>query len=267
MVNVGVTGAGGRMGKAIISEIGATDGISLSGAVEHVGSPLIGCDGGEIGGIGKTGVMITDNFKQALKKSKVVIDFSHHDATMQNLEDVADEGKAIVIGTTGFSHQQRDHIKVLAKKASVVMAPNMSVGVNLLLKLVEEASRVVGAEYDIEVTETHHRHKKDAPSGTALRIAEVAAITLDRDFDDVAIYGRKGITGERSDTEIGIHSIRAGDVVGDHTITFAGPGERIELTHKAHSRSTFAAGAVRAALWLAGKPHGLYDMQDVLGFK
>jgi 4-hydroxy-tetrahydrodipicolinate reductase len=267
MVYAAVTGAAGRMGSRIVHFIQKIPNVSLSGALERSGHPMVGRDAGEVAGLGKLGVKITDNPKRAFGNSDVIIDFSNHEATIRCLEEAISLDKAFVIGTTGFSHHQRERIKELAQGTRVVMAPNMSVGVNLLFKLVEEAAYLLGGDYDIEIVESHHRHKKDAPSGTALRIAEVAAYALGRDLEKVAVYQRKGIMGERKPGEIGIQSIRGGDIVGDHTVIFAGPGERIEITHRAHSRDTFATGAVKAALWVVDKPNGLYDMQDVLGLK
>lgn len=267
MINIAVTGAAGRMGQAIINAIARNEKVKLSGALEREDSPLLGKDAEEAAGLEKSGVKITGDREKAFKKADCIIDFSTPDAGIRALEDAVAMQKAIVIGTTGFSHSQRELIKDLCTKTRVVMAPNMSIGVNLLLKLVSDAASVVGNEYDIEIIEAHHRYKKDAPSGTAIRIAEVIAVTLDRDLEKVAVYERKGIVGERRPEEIGIQSIRAGDIVGDHTVIFAGPGERIELTHKASSRDTFATGAVKAAVWVVDKPNGLYDMQDVLGLK
>lgn len=267
MIKIAVSGAAGRMGKAIMNSIEENPATELAGALEREDSPFIGKDTGELIGIGKNGVRITDSLEKAVKKADVVIDFSTPEASMKLIETAVASKKAIVVGTTGFSHHQRDEIKEISRNGRVVMAPNMSIGVNLLLKLVHEAARVIGNEYDMEIIEAHHRLKKDAPSGTAIRIAEVAAAAVNRDLEKVAVYERKGIIGERRPEEIGIQTIRAGDIVGDHTIIFAGPGERIELTHKASSRDTFAAGSVKAAVWLFDKPDGLYDMQDVLGLK
>jgi len=267
MIRIAVSGAAGRMGKAIINSIETNPAAELSGALEREESPFIGKDSGELAGIGKNGIRITDSLEKALKNCDAVIDFSAPEASMKLIETAVSSGKAVIVGTTGFSHHQRDEIKELAQNGRVVMAPNMSIGVNILLKLVHEAASAIGDEYDIEIIEAHHRLKKDAPSGTAIRIAEVAAAAVNRDLEKVAVYERKGIIGERRAEEIGIQTIRAGDIVGDHTIIFAGPGERIELVHKASSRDTFAAGSVKAALWLTGKPNGLYDMQDVLGLK
>jgi 4-hydroxy-tetrahydrodipicolinate reductase len=267
MIYVGVTGAAGRMGVAIVSVIRETPLVTLSGALEREGSPMLGVDVGTVAGVGEFGVKITDDREKAFKRADVIIDFSIPEVTLKTLDDAVIRKKAIVIGTTGFSHHQRDRIKEISRKGRVVMAPNMSVGVNLLVKLVHDAAVVLGDDYDVEILEAHHRHKKDAPSGTAIHIAEVAAAALKRDLKKVAVYERKGIIGERTRDEIGIQSIRAGDTVGDHTVFFAGMGERIELTHRASSRQTFAMGAVRAAIWLVEKPNGFYDMQDVLGFK
>lgn len=267
MINTAVTGAAGRMGSAIINALAGNTKIQLSGALEREDSPALGKDAGEFAGRGKTGVKITSDRAKAFKKADVIIDFSTPDASIKVLEEAVESGKAVVIGTTGFSLHQRELIKELTAKARVVMAPNMSIGVNLLLKLVAQASMVLGSDYDIEIIEAHHRHKKDSPSGTAIRIAEVIATTLKRDLEKVAVYERKGIVGERRPEEIGMQSIRAGDIVGDHTVLFGGIGERIELTHRASSRDTFAMGAVKAAIWVVDKPHGLYDMQDVLGIK
>jgi 4-hydroxy-tetrahydrodipicolinate reductase len=267
MIKIAVTGAAGRMGKTIIQSIEGSSLTKLSGAIELEGHLLIGKDAGPVAGLDKLGVDITADSELAFKEADVVIDFSAPGASIKNIEMAAELKKAIVVGTTGFSSEHREKIKELSEGARVVVAPNMSIGVNVLLKLVTEAASVLGDAYDVEIIEAHHRHKADAPSGTALRIAEVAASALGRDLEKTAVYARKGIIGERTTEEIGIQTIRAGDIVGDHTILFGGDGERIELTHRAHSRSTFANGAVRAAIWLAKKDNGLYDMQDVLGLK
>ncbi len=267
MLYAAVTGAGGRMGTAIIKAIKESDSITLAGALEREDSPLLGKDAGEAAACGTLGVEVTSDRDAAFKDAAVIIDFTNPEASLKTLEAASSAGKAVVLGTTGFSHTQRDKVHEIGEKIRLVMAPNMSVGVNLLWKIVADIAPVLGADYDIEIIESHHRHKKDAPSGTALHIAEVAAAGLKRDLDKVAVYERKGIIGERSREEIGIQSIRAGDIVGDHTILFAGPGERLEVTHKASSRETFAHGALVAALWVSSRPAGLYDMQDVLGLK
>ncbi len=260
MVKIGVTGASGRMGNAIISAIEATDGAELYAALEMAGHPTVG----KYAGGDSDQIRITDDLDNFVKVADVLIDFSAPEATLKLLEKAAIHKKSVVIGTTGFSASQRDTIKDYGKDISIVMAPNMSIGINLLLKLIEVAAPRLKDDYDIEIIEAHHKHKKDAPSGTALRIAEVAAESVDRDLNKVGVYERHGIIGERKKNEIGIQTIRGGDIVGDHTIMFAGPGERLELTHRAHSRDTFANGAVRASLWIADKEDGLYDMQDVL---
>ncbi|MFQ5737311.1 MAG: 4-hydroxy-tetrahydrodipicolinate reductase [Thermodesulfobacteriota bacterium] len=267
MINIAVTGAGGRMGRAIINAIAGNSQVKLSGALERDGSPFLGKDAGEMAAAGKMDVRITGSIEKAIKKADVIIDFSAPDATMKTLEAAVEDRVSMVIGTTGISHHQRERIKELSDRIRIVMAPNMSIGVNLLLKLVADAARILGDDYDVEIVEAHHRHKKDAPSGTAIRIAEVVAASLDRDFENVAVYERKGIIGERRPEEIGIQTVRAGDIVGDHTVIFGGIGERVEIVHKASSRATFAMGAVKAAVWLSERPNGLYDMQDVLGFK
>ena len=267
MVRIAVTGAAGRMGKSIINVIKDTAGAELAGAVERHDHPDIGKDEGEILGCGKLGVKITENFEKVIKKADCVIDFTLPEATMHYLDIALENDVAMVIGTTGFSHQQRERLKEVGSKMKIVAAPNMSVGVNLLLKVVSDIAKVLDSSYDVEIVEAHHRLKKDAPSGTAMRFAEVLAYSLNRNLEKVAVYERHGIIGERKSEEIGIQTIRAGDIVGDHTIIFGGLGERIEITHRAQSRETFARGAVRAAMWLVKQPKGLYDMQDVLGLK
>ncbi|MBI5598323.1 MAG: 4-hydroxy-tetrahydrodipicolinate reductase [Deltaproteobacteria bacterium] len=267
MTGVAVTGVAGRMGRNIVAAVVENPSTELVGALEAPGHPALGRDAGAVAGMEKNGVRVTDSPERAFKKADVIIDFSTPEASLRNLETAATLKKAIVIGTTGFSQHHREKIREMAHSTRILLAPNMSVGVNLLLKLVEDCAKVLGGGYDVEIVEYHHRHKVDAPSGTALRIAEVVAHSLKRDIGKVAVYARKGITGERTSEEIGIQSVRAGDIVGDHTVLFAGEGERIELTHRAHSRSAFARGAVRAALWLVARPEGIYDMQDVLGLK
>lgn len=267
MISIAVSGVAGRMGRNIVGAVLENRAAELTGALESPGHQSIGKDVGAVSGVEKTGVKVTDEPEKAFKKADVIIDFSTPEASIRNLEAASVMKKAIVIGTTGFSLQHRERIKELSVHTRVVAAPNMSVGVNLLFKLVEEASRVLGADYDAEIIEYHHRHKVDAPSGTALRLAEVIAHTLKRDAEKVMVYTRKGIIGERTSEEIGIQSVRAGDIVGDHTVLFGGQGERLELVHRAHSRNTFARGAVRAAMWLIDRPVGLYDMHDVLGLR
>lgn len=267
MRKIAIVGSSGRMGKALIEAVAGNPETVLAGALEMAGHSGVGLDAGTNAGLAASDIIITDNAEEAFAKADAIIDFTAPEATIKHLEMAAEKGVAMVIGTTGLSREQQEKIKTLSEKTPVVFAPNMSVGVNVLLKLVALAAKTLGDGYDVEIVESHHRLKKDAPSGTALRIAEVAAESLGRDLEKTAVYERHGMIGERRADEIGIQTIRAGDIVGDHTIMFAIPGERIELTHKAQSRSTFALGAVRAAIWLAGKERGLFDMHDVLGLK
>lgn len=253
MVNIVVCGAAGRMGNSIIRLAAAETGVTIVGAVEQAGHPAMGSGT----------VAITDDFNSALSRADVAIDFTAPAPTMEHLAAAVALKKGIVIGTTGLAPDQQQRIADAARSIPVVFSPNMSIGVNLLFNLVRQAARSVPG-YDVEIVELHHNQKKDAPSGTAVHLAKVVADTLERDMDKVGVYGRHGIVGARAQQEIGVMSVRAGDIVGEHTVYFAGPGERIELTHRAHSRDTFAAGALRAAQWLAGKPAGLYTMQDVL---
>jgi 4-hydroxy-tetrahydrodipicolinate reductase len=267
MIKVAITGATGRMGKALIEATYTNDKTQLSVALERPGSSVVGADAGEIASVGNLGVAITDNISKVTDGFDVLIDFTRPEVTLANLEVCRQAGKSIVIGTTGFTDEQKQQISAAAKDISVVFAPNMSVGVNLCLKLLDMAARVMGNEVDIEVIEAHHRHKIDAPSGTALRMGEVVADALGRDLKDCAVYGREGNTGERDRGTIGFETIRAGDIVGEHTVMFADIGERVEITHKASSRMTFANGAVRAAGWVMQHKTGLYDMMDVLDLK
>jgi len=264
MITIAITGAGGRMGKALLEAANDTDELTVSAAIERAGSSLVGVDAGELAGIGKLGVTVVDNVAEAAAFD-VLIDFTRPEVTLANLSVCRERGSAMVIGTTGFDDAQKAAISEASKDIGIVFAPNMSVGVNLCLKLLETAAKVLGDEVDIEVIEAHHRHKIDAPSGTALRMGEVVADALGRDLKECAVYGREGQTGERDRKTIGFETIRAGDIVGDHTVMFASMGERVEITHKASSRMTFANGAMRAALWLGERESGLYDMQDVLG--
>lgn len=265
MVKVAVTGAGGRMGRNLIEAIGLAEGVQLSAAIERQGSPLVGMDAGDLIGSEHLDVAIVDSLESVVSDFDVLIDFTIIENTLRNIALCADHGKKVVIGTTGFSEDQKSEISDAATRTGIVFAPNMSVGVNLCLKLLDLAARVLGDEVDIEIVEAHHRHKVDAPSGTALRMGEVVADALGRDLKECAVYGRQGHTGERDRKTIGFETIRAGDIVGDHTVMFAGIGERIEITHKASSRMTFAKGAARAAHWITQHDTGLFDMQDVLG--
>ena len=267
MIRVAVTGASGRMGRALIEACQQAEGVTLGAAIERPGSSVIGVDAGELAGVGILGVKVADCLETVLADFDLLIDFTRPEVTEANLTICRKAGKKMVIGTTGFSEAQRQAIAEAGRDIALVFAPNMSVGVNLCLKLLDMAARVLGDTVDIEIIEAHHRHKVDAPSGTALRMGEVVAAALGRDLKECAVYGREGNTGERERKTIGFETIRAGDIVGDHTVMFADIGERIEITHKASSRMTFAKGAVRAALWLSAYEQGLFDMQDVLGLK
>ncbi len=265
---IAVTGASGRMGRCLIEAcLEADAGVTLNAALERPGSDAIGCDAGSLAGLGAQGLLIVDHFDQLTDVFDVLIDFSRPEASMANLAWCAAHGRRMVIGTTGFSEAQRNEIAAYGKRIPIVLAPNMSVGVNLCFKLLDIAARVLGDSVDIEVVEAHHRHKVDAPSGTALRMGEIVAQALQRDLPDCAVYGREGYTGERDRKTIGFSTIRAGDIVGEHQVMFADVGERVEIVHKASSRMTFARGALRAARWLMDFDAGLYDMQDVLGLR
>lgn len=265
MIRVAVTGAAGRMGKANIEALQMAEGIELGAAIVEPSSTLVGADAGEVAGVGKLGVAMVGSLADAVADFDVLIDFTAPEVTLKNVEFCAANGKQVVIGTTGLNDEQKVILKQQAERTSIVFAPNMSVGVNLCFKLLEVAAKALGNDdYDIEVIEAHHRHKVDSPSGTALRMGEVVADALGRDLNECAVYGREGQTGARPRGEIGFETIRAGDVVGDHTVLFGTEGERIEITHKASNRLTFAKGAVRACKWLEGKSTGLFDMQDVL---
>jgi 4-hydroxy-tetrahydrodipicolinate reductase len=266
-MRVAVVGAAGRMGKNLIEAVGMTKGLELTAATEHPDSSLIGADAGEVAGVGKLGVTIAADLAAVVNDFDVVIDFTGLAPTLNHLSICREHSKKIVIGTTGFDDDQKAQITAASQEIGVVFAPNMSVGVNLCFKLLDMAARVMGDDCDIEIIEAHHRHKLDAPSGTAVRMGEVVADALGRDLSKVAVYGREGQTGERDRETIGFETIRAGDVVGEHTVWFATEGERVEITHKASSRMTFAKGAARAAAWLESKDAGLFDMQDVLGLR
>jgi 4-hydroxy-tetrahydrodipicolinate reductase len=264
-IKIAIAGCGGRMGRALLEGVAQSDDLALHAALEHSGSALLGRDAGEFGGT--RGVAITADVEAALKGADALIDFTRPEGTLRHLEICRKLGVNMVIGTTGFNAQEKALLGAAAQDVGVVFAPNMSVGVNLVFKLLETASRVLSHGYDIEIIEAHHRHKVDAPSGTALGMGEVVARTLGRDLSQCAVYGREGVTGERDPSTIGFATVRGGDIVGDHTVLYAGIGERIEITHKASSRATFALGALRAARFLKANPAGMYDMQDVLGLK
>ncbi len=267
MLRIALVGVSGRMGLSLIKAAALSEQAELTVAISRPDSLCIGKDAGELAGIATLGIPVGDSLSAALDRFDVLIDFTRPEPAMNYIEICRQAGKKLVIGTTGFNESQKNVIAQAAKEIAIVMAPNMSVGVNLSLKLLEIAAKVMGDYTDIEVIEAHHRHKVDAPSGTALRMGEVVAAALGRNLKDCAIYGREGDTGVRNRNTIGFSTIRAGDIVGEHTVMFADEGERLEITHKASSRMTFANGAVRAALWLKGKDRGLFDMQDVLGLK
>jgi 4-hydroxy-tetrahydrodipicolinate reductase len=262
---IAVTGAAGRMGKMLIEAIAAAETAKLTAAIERPESSLIGADAGELAGIGKNGITIVGDISVVIDQFDVLIDFTAPEATLFNTQYCADHNKGIVIGTTGFSVQQLQRLDACYSQLPIIKAANYSTGVNLSLKLLEMAASVLGDDVDIEIVEAHHRHKVDAPSGTALVMGEVIANTLNRDLSKVAVYGREGQTGARDRDTIGFATVRGGDVVGDHTVMFMADGERLEITHKASSRMSFARGAVRAAAWLSGKENGFYSMQEVLG--
>jgi len=267
-INVGITGAAGRMGRTLIEAIDlSSNDMVLAAALEQPESSLLGADAGELAGLGKKGVALVGSLDEVIDQIDVLIDFTVPAATVANARLCAEKGKAIVIGTTGFTPEQLAELDAAAAKAAVCKASNFSTGVNVCFQLLDMAARVLGDDVDIEVYEAHHRHKIDAPSGTALSMGQVVADALGRDLDKVAVYGREGQTGARDRDTIGFATVRGGDIVGDHTVTFAAEGERVEITHKASSRMSFARGAVRAANWLVGNKPGLYDMQDVLGLK
>jgi 4-hydroxy-tetrahydrodipicolinate reductase len=264
-IKVVVAGCSGRMGKTLLECVLQSEDLVLHAALEHENSSAVGRDAGEFGGT--RGIKISADVQSALQGADVLIDFTRPEGTLIHLEICQQLGVNIVVGTTGFNAQQKALIGVAAQKIGIVFAPNMSVGVNLTFKLLETAAKVLSHGYDIEIIEAHHRHKVDAPSGTALGMGEVVARSLGRDLEKCAVYGREGVTGERDPSTIGFATVRGGDIVGDHTVLFAGIGERIEITHKASSRATFALGALRAARFLKSNKAGLYDMQDVLSLK
>ncbi|MET0311244.1 MAG: 4-hydroxy-tetrahydrodipicolinate reductase [Burkholderiaceae bacterium] len=261
---IAVAGAGGRMGRMLIEAIRAADDCALAGALDVPASPAVGSDATAFLGHA-SGIAITADVAAGIRGAQFLIDFTRPEGTVAHAAACAAAGVGMVIGTTGFSEEQKALIAQAAKKVPIVMAPNMSVGVNVTLKLLEMAAKALSTGYDIEIVEAHHRHKVDAPSGTALKMGEVIAGALGRDLKECAVYAREGVTGERDPSSIGFATIRGGDIVGDHTVLFAGTGERIEITHKSASRSTYAQGSLRAVRFLAGRPAGLYDMFDVLG--
>ena len=266
MLNIAIAGSSGRMGRALIEAISQASDMRLVAALERSGSALIGKDAGELVGA-PCGVLITDDLDAGLKAADALIDFTRPEGTLTHLELCRKHKTNIIIGTTGFTQEQKQQIQAASRDIGIVFAPNMSVGVNIVFKLLEQAAKVLAEDYDIEIIEAHHRHKVDAPSGTALRMGEVVAEASGRNLADCAVYAREGVTGERKTSSIGFATVRGGDIVGDHTVLFAGIGERVEISHKASSRATFSMGALRAARYLASKGSGLYDMQDVLGLR
>ncbi len=264
MVKVVVLGAAGRMGRRVVACASNYPQVNVIGGIEQPGSNTVGKDLGEIAGIGKTGIAVGDSLAGVIAQADVCIDFTHHGSAISFLPVIIEHKKAFVICTTGFDDKELMQIQDAAKRVPVLLSPNMSVGVNLLFDLVGEVSSKLGEEYNIEIVEAHHNRKKDSPSGTAAKLANIAAEARGLNMAKDGVYGRKGMVGERKPTEIGVHAVRAGDIVGEHTVIFAGPGERVELVHRAHSRDTFANGALKAAIFLAGKTPGMYSMKDVL---
>ena len=264
-LGIAIAGATGRMGQMLIEAVRASDDLRLTGALDRPDSPALGQDAAYPGT--SAGVSVTADLRQGLNGAQVLIDFTRPEGTLAHLKLCRELGVHAVIGTTGFSDAQKAEIAAIAKDIAIVMAPNMSVGVNVTLKLLEMAAKALSTGYDIEIIEAHHRHKVDAPSGTALKMGEVIAGALGRDLKDCAVYAREGVTGERDPSSIGFATIRGGDIVGDHTVLFAGTGERIEITHKSSSRATYAQGSLRAARFLAQQHRGLFDMFDVLQLK
>ncbi|MBF0621537.1 MAG: 4-hydroxy-tetrahydrodipicolinate reductase [Magnetococcales bacterium] len=266
-VEVGIVGAAGRMGQMLIQAVEQREDARVSAAAEHPKSEAVGRDAGSVAGLNPLGVKIANDAASVFKNSQVVIDFTLPEATVYNLQQAVETGTALVIGTTGFDAAGKARIEEAARKVPIVFAPNFSVGVNLMFKVAAEVAQVLEENFDIEIIEAHHRNKVDAPSGTAIGLGDAIAEAIGRSLPEVAIYGREGHTGARDRQTIGFSTIRGGDIVGDHTALFAGEGERIEITHRASSRMTFASGAVRAALWVLGKEPKLYDMRDILNFR
>jgi 4-hydroxy-tetrahydrodipicolinate reductase len=265
-MKIAIAGASGRMGRTLIEAVNQTEGAEVTAAIERPESSLVGADAGELAGVGRIGASVVAGIDEVINDFDVLIDFTAPAATLANAASCAKAGKGMVIGTTGFTPDEKSQLLTAQSNIPLCIASNFSVGVNLCFKLLEEATKVLGDSVDIEVFEAHHRHKVDAPSGTALSMGEAVAGTLGKPLEELAVYTREGQTGPREPGSIGFSVMRAGDIVGDHTVTFAHEGERIEITHKASSRMAFASGAVRAALWLGRQSAGLYDMRDVLGF-
>lgn len=267
MTRVAVVGAVGRMGRMLVEAVATDEQCRLGAAIVKPGDSLLGVDAGDLVGVGPLSVALTDNLAAVVSNFDVLIDFTTPELTMQNVELCRQHGKGIVIGTTGLSNDQKTELTKAAKDTAIVFAPNMSIGVNLVFKLLEMATEVLGDDADVEVIDVHHRHKVDSPSGTALKMGELVADTLGRDLQKCAVYGREGYTGPRKREAIGFATVRAGDVIGDHTVLFACEGERVEVTHKASSRVIYARGSLRAVRFVSDKQSGLFDMQDVLGLR
>ena len=265
MTKVIIAGAAGRMGRRIGFMVNEHPNLQIAAGFERTESPDLGKDMGELGGYGSTGILVADGLAPVIDQGDVIIDFTFHEATMKIARLAAEKNRAMVIGTTGLSQENLKELGELSNNFPCVQAPNMAIGVNVLFKLAAKVAAILGNDYDMEIVEAHHRMKKDAPSGTAMKLGEVMAQAVGRDLDNVGVFARHGIIGERTDREIGLQTIRAGDIVGEHTVYFAGAGERLELTHRAHSRDNFARGAAMAAAWVVKQPNGLYSMFDVLG--
>ncbi len=267
MIKAIVAGTAGRMGGMIIKAILDTEGIELAASFEQPNHPAMGKDVGEIVGTGTLGISVSSSLEEVIDKGDVIIDFTHYEASLKHLKLASEKRCPIVIGSTGFKEEHLVQARQYAENVPCVLAPNMSVGVNVMFKIVAEVAKYLGEGFDIEIVEAHHHHKKDAPSGTAMKLAEVLADARGWKLDDVGVFCRHGMIGERKKEEIGVQTIRAGDIAGEHTVLFGGIGERIEVIHRAYSRDNFARGAVRAAMWIVNQPNGIYDMQDVLGLK
>jgi 4-hydroxy-tetrahydrodipicolinate reductase len=266
-VRVAVAGASGKMGGRLVHLVHQSDDMELAGGLERPGHPSLGKDLGEVVGLGLIGVPLVDDLNALVPKIDLLFEFTVPEASLEHLRVLANHGKTMVLGTTGFTAAQLAEVQTLARRMPLFMAPNMSPAINVMYKLITDAARLLGSDFDIEIIEAHHRYKVDAPSGTAVRMAEVLAQTLERDLEKVGVYGRKGIVGQRRDEEIAVLSIRAGDLTGDHTVMFGGIGERLEIIHRTQSRDAFGRGALRAARWIIQQKPGLYDMQDLLGLK
>ncbi|MEZ8127040.1 4-hydroxy-tetrahydrodipicolinate reductase [Vibrio splendidus] len=265
VVRIAIAGAAGRMGRNLVKAAHQNSEASVGAGSERPESSLVGVDVGELCGEGRFDVALVDDLSKAIEEFDVIVDFTAPVSTLANIELCKRHGKKLIIGTTGFSEEEKQVIDAASKEMAIVMAPNYSVGVNLVFKLLEKAAKVMGDYCDVEIVEAHHRHKVDAPSGTAIGMGEAIAGAMGNELNDVAVWSREGITGERTKDEIGFATIRAGDIIGEHTAMFADIGERVEITHKATDRMTFANGAIKAAVWLNDKPAGFYTMTDVLG--